>query len=79
MKAFTKLSLLLALVVTGRLLRPSAPTATAQVASTTTVAAKPDALRFTFFTGTQTPEAVPVNHRTDQRKAETNTESAVWF
>lgn len=79
MKAFTKLSLLLALVVTGRLLRPSASTATAQIASTTTVAAKPDASRFTFFTGTQTPKAVPVNHRTDQQKATAITDSNIWF
>ena len=79
MKALTKLSILLALVVTGRLLRPSASTPAAQVASTTTTAAKPDALRFTFFTGTQTPEAVPANHRTDQRKAEANAESTMWF
>lgn len=79
MKAFTKLSLLLALVVTGRLLRPAASTPTAQVASTTTVAAEPDALHFTFLTGTQMPKAVPANRRTDQQKAEADTESAVWF
>gem|GEM_PF-4610479 len=79
MKAFTKLSLLLALVVTGRLLRPAASAPTAQVASTTTVAAEPDALHFTFLTGTQTPKAIPANRRTDQRKAEANAESAIWF
>lgn len=79
MKSIAKLSLLLALVVTGRLLRPATSTTAATAATTTIVAAGADALRFTFLTGTQSPQAVPVNRRTDQHKEQSTAEPVVWF
>lgn len=79
MKSLAKLSLLLALVVAGRYLRPTATSASAPQAQAALVSTTPDTSAFTAFAPEPTLPVAPVNQRLVPVVSRPAPDSLAWF